>query len=172
MSSKPSLLIWFCEASSSRELCKFSSKLYVWHWTWFSLSWSCLQRALWHQFSLGQDVCHGRVIAGTRVCWKRSKKVRAPLFDDFSFNTAYFYLILWCRHYTIPYEVAKRGRLRKKGTKLHIYMDHIFVAKRIRPWVIVGNLPKKKVKEVWFWWTNFFHVVAATTVELIAKRAI
>lgn len=37
------------------------------------------------------------------------------------------------KHYTIPYEVAKRGRLRKKGTKLHIYMDHIFVAKRIRP---------------------------------------
>jgi hypothetical protein len=36
------------------------------------------------------------------------------------------------RHYLIPYNVAKRGRLGKRGTKLHIYMDHIFVAQRIK----------------------------------------
>lgn len=35
-------------------------------------------------------------------------------------------------HYLIPYHLAKRGRFGRKGTKLHVYMDHIFVAKRIK----------------------------------------
>jgi len=35
-------------------------------------------------------------------------------------------------HYLIPIQVAKRGRFKKKGTKLHVYMDHIFVAQHIK----------------------------------------
>lgn len=41
-------------------------------------------------------------------------------------------LKLYFRHYSIPYHLAKRGRLRKKGTRLHIYLDHVFVARWIR----------------------------------------
>ena len=29
-------------------------------------------------------------------------------------------------------QVAKRGRFKKKGTKLHVYLDHIFVARHIK----------------------------------------
>ena len=36
------------------------------------------------------------------------------------------------RHYLVPYAQAKRGRFGKRGTKLHIYMDHIFVAQRVK----------------------------------------
>jgi len=35
-------------------------------------------------------------------------------------------------HYLIPIQVAKRGRFKKKGTKLHVYMDHIFVAQHLK----------------------------------------
>jgi len=35
-------------------------------------------------------------------------------------------------HYLIPSQVAKRGRFKKKGTKLHIFLDHIFVARHIK----------------------------------------
>jgi len=35
-------------------------------------------------------------------------------------------------HYLIPSQVAKRGRFKKKGIKLHIYLDHIFVARHIK----------------------------------------
>eukprot|EP00090_Calanus_glacialis_P010043 TRINITY_DN18425_c0_g1_i1.p1 TRINITY_DN18425_c0_g1~~TRINITY_DN18425_c0_g1_i1.p1 ORF type:complete len:540 (+),score=148.32 TRINITY_DN18425_c0_g1_i1:22-1620(+) len=35
-------------------------------------------------------------------------------------------------HYLIPIQVAKRGRFKKKGTKLHVYMDHIFVAQHMK----------------------------------------
>jgi len=35
-------------------------------------------------------------------------------------------------HYLIPLQVAKKGRFKKKGTKLHVYMDHIFVAQHIK----------------------------------------
>lgn len=35
-------------------------------------------------------------------------------------------------HYLIPIQAARRGKFKKKGTKLHIYMDHIFVARHIK----------------------------------------
>ncbi|XP_023335337.1 uncharacterized protein LOC111706659 [Eurytemora carolleeae] len=35
-------------------------------------------------------------------------------------------------HYLIPAQVAKRGRFKKRGIKLHIYLDHIFVARHIK----------------------------------------
>jgi len=35
-------------------------------------------------------------------------------------------------HYLIPTQVAKRGRFKKKGVKLHVYLDHIFVARHIK----------------------------------------
>lgn len=35
-------------------------------------------------------------------------------------------------HYLIPLQAARRGRFKKKGTKLHIFMDHIFVARHIK----------------------------------------
>ena len=31
-------------------------------------------------------------------------------------------------------QAARRGRFKKKGTKLHIFMDHIFVARHIKLW--------------------------------------
>ncbi len=36
------------------------------------------------------------------------------------------------KFYLIPHDVALKGRFRKKGTKLHVVMDHIFVAKHIK----------------------------------------
>lgn len=51
-------------------------------------------------------------------------------------------LVLECKekgvvkHYLIPYHLAKRGRIGKRGTKLHIYMDHIFVAQHIKRYTI------------------------------------
>jgi ribosomal protein L37AE/L43A len=35
-------------------------------------------------------------------------------------------------HYLVPIQVAKKGRFKKKGTKLHVYMDHIFVAQHMK----------------------------------------
>ena len=35
-------------------------------------------------------------------------------------------------HYLIPIQVAKKGRFKKKGNKLHVYMDHIFVAQHMK----------------------------------------
>ena len=39
-------------------------------------------------------------------------------------------------HYLVPVQVAKKGRFKKKGTKLHVYMDHIFVAQHMKLYVI------------------------------------
>ena len=39
-------------------------------------------------------------------------------------------------HYLVPLQVAKKGRFKKKGTKLHVYMDHIFVAQHMKLYVI------------------------------------
>lgn len=45
-----------------------------------------------------------------------------------------FYL-LWpfvlSRHFLVPLAIAQKPRWRKKGTKLHIYNDHTFVAKHL-----------------------------------------
>ena len=38
------------------------------------------------------------------------------------------------RHYLIPYHTAKKGKFGKRGTKLHIFMDHVFVAQHIKRW--------------------------------------
>nr|XP_018900923.1 PREDICTED: uncharacterized protein LOC109032994 isoform X3 [Bemisia tabaci] len=35
------------------------------------------------------------------------------------------------KHYMVPISIAHRGRWRKKGTKLHIFNDHTFVAKHL-----------------------------------------
>ena len=35
-------------------------------------------------------------------------------------------------HYLIPMKAARLGRFKKAGTKLHIYMDHIFTAQHIK----------------------------------------
>ena len=35
-------------------------------------------------------------------------------------------------HYLIPMQAARRGKFKKAGTKLHIYMDHIFTAQHIK----------------------------------------
>ena len=39
---------------------------------------------------------------------------------------------LFFRHYLIPYHTAKKGKFGKRGTKLHIFMDHVFVAQHIK----------------------------------------
>ena len=39
-------------------------------------------------------------------------------------------------HYLVPLQVAKKGRFKKKGIKLHVYMDHIFVAQHMKLYVI------------------------------------
>lgn len=44
---------------------------------------------------------------------------------------------LSCRHFLVPLAVAQRPRWRRKGTKLHIYNDHTFVAKHLSGWVRV-----------------------------------
>lgn len=37
------------------------------------------------------------------------------------------------RHYLVPIEVAVRQKSwKRKGTKLHVYNDHTFIAKHIR----------------------------------------
>ena len=35
-------------------------------------------------------------------------------------------------HYLIPIMAAKQGKFQKRGTKLHIYMDHVFTAQHIK----------------------------------------
>lgn len=35
------------------------------------------------------------------------------------------------RHYLVPMNIAQKPRWRRKGTKLHIYNDHTFVAKHL-----------------------------------------
>ena len=35
-------------------------------------------------------------------------------------------------HYLIPHQAAHQGRFQKRGTKLHIYMDHVFTAQHIK----------------------------------------
>ena len=44
----------------------------------------------------------------------------------------FIYMYHLFRHYMIPFNVAERGHLQVKGTKLHVYMDHIFTAKRVK----------------------------------------
>lgn len=36
------------------------------------------------------------------------------------------------KFYPIPHDVAKAGKFKRKGVKLHIFMDHIFVAKHVK----------------------------------------
>jgi len=35
-------------------------------------------------------------------------------------------------YYLVPVQTAKKGKFKKKGNKLHIYMDHTFVAQHIK----------------------------------------
>ncbi|KAF0292053.1 Regulator of G-protein signaling 7 [Amphibalanus amphitrite] len=35
------------------------------------------------------------------------------------------------KHYLVPNNLAKRGKLRKKGTKLHVFNEHVFVARHL-----------------------------------------
>ena len=43
-------------------------------------------------------------------------------------------------HYLIPMAAARRAKLKKAGTKLHIYMDHIFTAQHIKLWVVISSI--------------------------------
>ena len=36
------------------------------------------------------------------------------------------------RFFLIPNDVARKGRFRRKGTKLHVYLDHVFVARHVK----------------------------------------
>ena len=36
------------------------------------------------------------------------------------------------RFFLIPNDVARKGRFKKRGTKLHVYLDHIFVARHVK----------------------------------------
>jgi len=42
------------------------------------------------------------------------------------------------RFFLIPNDVARKGRFRKKGTKLHVYLDHIFVAQHVKGGTLCG----------------------------------
>lgn len=35
------------------------------------------------------------------------------------------------RHYLVPLSLAQKSRWKKKGTKLHIFNDHTFIAKHM-----------------------------------------
>ena len=43
------------------------------------------------------------------------------------------------RHYLIPHHIAKSGKFGKNGTKLHIYMDHVFVAQHVKRYIMREN---------------------------------
>lgn len=43
--------------------------------------------------------------------------------------------IIFYRHFLVPLAIAQRPRWRRKGTKLHIYNDHTFVAKHLSGFV-------------------------------------
>lgn len=54
---------------------------------------------------------------------------------------AYFILIIFYyspRHYLVPMNIAQKPRWRRKGTKLHIYNDHTFVAKHLPRYKCLG----------------------------------
>ena len=38
-------------------------------------------------------------------------------------------------HYLIPVQAARSGRFKKPGTKLHVFMDHVFTAQHIKLYV-------------------------------------
>jgi len=90
------------------------------------------------------------------LSWQSTSKLNVPMADDASsmsdvsnissfsqtsnktFVTEESSLVLETleegrhHHYLIPIQAARRGRFKKKGTKLHIFMDHIFVARHIK----------------------------------------
>jgi len=90
------------------------------------------------------------------LSWQSTSKLHVPMADDASsmsdvsnissfsqtsnktFVTEESSLVLETleegrhHHYLIPIQAARRGRFKKKGTKLHIFMDHIFVARHIK----------------------------------------
>lgn len=39
------------------------------------------------------------------------------------------------KHFLVPLAIAQRSRWRRKGTKLHIFNDHTFVAKHLSGYV-------------------------------------
>lgn len=47
------------------------------------------------------------------------------------FNSNIFYITYIFRHFLVPLAIAQRPRWRRKGTKLHIYNDHTFIAKHL-----------------------------------------
>ena len=36
------------------------------------------------------------------------------------------------RFFLIPNDVARKGRFKRRGTKLHVYLDHVFVARHVK----------------------------------------
>lgn len=41
------------------------------------------------------------------------------------------------KHYLVPLSLAQKSKWRKKGTKLHIYNDHTFIAKHLSGYVML-----------------------------------
>ena len=63
------------------------------------------------------------------------------------------------RHYLIPYHIAKSGKFGKNGTKLHIYMDHVFVAQHVKRYIMRENNKKltintDKICALFFQWNS------------------
>ena len=58
-------------------------------------------------------------------------------------------------HYLVPKHLAKKGRLKKRGTKIHICQDHLFMAKHIKRYI---NLAKSRLYFSWkrrrIWYTR------------------
>ena len=58
-------------------------------------------------------------------------------------------------HYLVPKHLAKKGRLKKRGTKIHICQDHLFMAKHIKRYI---NLAKSRLYFSWkrrrIWYTH------------------
>lgn len=40
-----------------------------------------------------------------------------------------------CRYYLVPLSIAQKSKWKKKGTKLHIFNDHTFIAKHLPGYV-------------------------------------
>ncbi|EEB15891.1 conserved hypothetical protein [Pediculus humanus corporis] len=55
------------------------------------------------------------------------------------------------KHYLVPLSLAKRNKWKKKGTKLHIYNDHTFIAKHFYGTVVCqvcsSNIPRRFGKQ-------------------------
>ena len=75
---------------------------------------------------------------------KKTKSSNMDFFLKNCISCKYFNPIFFkiSRHYLIPYHIAKSGKFGKSGTKLHIYMDHVFVAQHVKRYIMRENNKK------------------------------